>query len=324
MQAIRVHEFGPPSVMRLEEVPDPEPGPGEVLVEVRAAGVNPVDTYVRSGTYAKLPPLPFIPGSDAAGIVRAVGPEVDGLAPGDRVYVTGTTGPPVTGAYAELALCRATQVKALPSNVSFSQGAAVGIPYATAYLALFTKAHALPGETVLVHGASGGVGIAAVQLARAAGLTVIGTAGTERGRKLVAEQGAHDVLDHSEPGYLDSLEGLTGGRGVDVIVEHLANVNLGRDLEALAQRGRVAVVGNRGTVEINPRSAMTRDATIVGMQLWNATEAEVARAHAALGAGLANGTLRPVVGQELALGEAPRAHEAVMEPGAYGKIVLIP
>lgn len=318
MQAIRVHEFGPPSVMRLEEVPDPEPGPGEVLVEVRAAGVNPADTYVRAGAYAKLPPLPFIPGHDAAGIVRSVGAEVAGLTKGDHVYTSGTVGPPVTGSYAELALCRASQVKALPSGVSFSQGAAVGIPYATAYLALFVRAGALPGETVLVHGASGGVGVAAVQLARAAGLTVIGTAGTERGRKLVTEQGAHQVLDHSRPGYLDALE------GVDVVVENLANVNLDRDLGVLAQGGRVVVVGNRGTIEINPRAAMVRNAAILGMQLWNATEAELARTHAALGAGLANGTLAPVIGQELPLAEAPRAHEAVLEPGAYGKIVLLP
>lgn len=324
MKAIRVHEFGPPSVMRLEEVPDPEPGPGEVLVEMRAAGVNPVDTYVRSGTYAKLPPLPFVPGNDAAGVVRAVGGEVAGLTPGEPVYITGTAAGPVTGAYAELACCRVDQVKALPQGISFSQGAAVGVPYATAYLALFVRAHALAGETVLVHGGSGGVGTAAVQLARAAGLTVIGTAGTERGSKLVTEQGAHHVLDHSQSGYLDALEGLTGGRGVDVVIENLANVNLDRDLGVLAKGGRVVVVGSRGTVEINPRAAMVRNAAILGMQLWNASEGELASTHAALGAGLANGTLRPVIGREMALAEAPQAHEAVMEPGAYGKIVLIP
>jgi NADPH2:quinone reductase len=318
MKAIRVHEFGAPSVMRLEEVSDPEPGPGEVLVEVRAAGVNPVDTYVRAGTYAKLPPLPFVPGNDAAGVVQALGPGVTGVTPGDPVYITGTTSGPVNGAYAELACSRVDQVKPLPAGVSFSQGAALGVPYATAYVALFLRARALPGETVLVHGASGGVGIAAVQLARAAGLTVIGTAGSERGAKLVTEQGAHQVLDHSRPDYLDDLD------PVDVVVESLANVNLAKDLEVLAKNGRVVVVGNRGTIEINPRAAMARNAAILGMQLWNATDAELASTHAALVAGLANGTLRPVIGREMALAEAPQAHEAVMEPGAYGKIVLVP
>ncbi|HEX8853479.1 MAG TPA: zinc-binding dehydrogenase, partial [Pyrinomonadaceae bacterium] len=178
--------------------------------------------------------------------------------------------------------------------------------------------------TVLVHGASGGVGVAAVQLARAAGLTVYGTAGTERGLQLVSEEGAHHVLDHSAPRYLDSLQAHTRGEGVNVVLEMLANVNLGKDLEVLARGGRVVVVGSRGTVEINPRLAMTRDASILGMTLMNATARELERIHAALFAGLENGTLRPVVGRELPLAEAARAHEAVLEAGAYGKIVLMP
>lgn len=324
MKAIRVHQVGPPTVMQLEEVPDPEAGPGQVLVQVRAAGVNPVDTYIRSGNYARMPKLPYIPGGDAAGVVKAVGAGAQHISPGDRVYITGTAGELLTGAYAELAVCHASQVKPLPANITFAQGAAINVPYATAYRALFHKARAIAGETVLVHGASGGVGVAAVQLAAAAGLTVIGTAGTERGRKLVREQGAHHVLDHATSDYLHTLTALTDGGGVDVIIENLANVNLNKDLAVLAKHGRVVVIGSRGTIEVNPRAAMLRDGVILGMALWNATEAELASIHAALVAGLASGTLRPVVGQELPLKEAPRAHEAVMEPGAYGKIVLIP
>jgi NADPH2:quinone reductase len=242
------------------------------------------------------------------------------VAVGDRVYVAGT----ISGAYAEQALCNESQVHPLPQRVSFAQGAAIQVPYATAYRALFQLARPAPGESVLVHGASGGVGVAAVQLARAAGLTVIGTGGTERGRGLVAEQGAHHVLDHHAEGYLVQVLTLTGGRGVDVILEMLANVNLGKDLKVLAQGGRVVVIGSRGTVEIDPRDAMSRDAVIMGMSLFNISAHDSARVHAALGVGLENGALRPIVGQEMPLVDAPRAHRAVMEPGAYGKIVLIP
>lgn len=320
MKAIRVHEFGGPEVLRLEDVPEPQPGAGQVVVRVRAAGVNPVDTYIRSGAHAVRPALPYTPGLDAAGEVAAVGEGVTRLTSGQRVYTAGS----LSGTYAELTLCEESQCHALPERVTFKEGAGVNTPYATAYRALFQRAQGQPGETVLVHGASGGVGTAAVQLARAAGLRVVGTAGTEEGLRLVTEQGAHEALDHGAPDYLGRLAELTGGRGVDVILEMLANVNLNRDLEVLAKGGRVVVVGSRGTVEINPRLAMTRDATILGMTLFNISPRESASIHAALGAGLEAGTLRPVVGRVLPLAEAARAHEEVLKPGAHGKIVLIP
>jgi NADPH2:quinone reductase len=320
MKAIRVHKFGGPEVMKVEETENPVPGLGQVLVRLKAAGVNPVDTYIRGGGYAVTPPLPYTPGFDGAGTVEALGPNVDGIAVGDRVYIGGT----LTGSYAELALCESWQVHSLPPSVSFAQGAAVNVPYATAYRSLFQLAHAQAGETVLVHGASGGVGIACLQLARAAGMTVIGTTGSDRGKKLVKEQGAHHVLDHHAEGYLESLAGLTHGRGVNVILEMLANVNLGRDLTVLAPHGRVVVIGSRGTVEVNPREVMRREATVTGVLLLAARQEEIASIHAGLFAGLENGTLRPVVGKELPLADASRAHEAVMQPGAYGKIVLVP
>jgi NADPH2:quinone reductase len=306
--------------MKLEEVPDLKPDAGQVVVRVHAVGVNPVDTYIRSGTYARKPALPYTPGTDAAGVVESVGQGVARVAVGERVYVGWT----LSGAYAERALCTESQVHHLAPQVSYAQGAAVHVPYATAYRALFQLARATPGESVLIHGASGGVGIAAVQLARAAGLQVIGTGGTDRGRKLVAAQGAHHVFDHRAPDYLERIRALTGGRGVDVVLEMLANVNLGKDLTILAMGGRAVVIGSRGQAEINPREAMSRDATILGMVLFNTSERDMASIHAALVAGLENGTLRPVVGQEMSLADAPRAHQAVMEPGAYGKIVLLP
>src|SRR5439155_18419707 len=187
MKAIRVSEYGGPSVLKLEEVPAPTPGPNQVLVRNHAAGINPVDTYLRSNTDNRGPKLPYTPGSDAAGVIEAVGPGVTAVKPGDRVYFGGS----LSGAYAEMSLCEQTQVHPLPGNVTFGQGAAMNVPYATAYHALFNRGHGRAGQTVLVHGASGGVGLGAVQLARAAGLTVIGTAGTDRGRRAVQEPGAH-------------------------------------------------------------------------------------------------------------------------------------
>jgi NADPH2:quinone reductase len=318
MKAIRVHEFGPPEVMKLEDVPDPTPGPGQVVVRVHAAGVNPVETYIRSGIYALKPPLPYTPGGDAAGVVAAVGDQVTGCRIGDRVYTAGT----LSGAYAQLALCNAGQVYPLPADMSFARGAGLHVPYATAYRALYQRAKAHAGQTVFVHGASGAVGIAAVQFAVAAGLAVIGTGGTERGRQLVREQGAAHVLDHRAPDYLDQLMPLTDGRGVDVILEMLANVNLGKDLTVLAKGGCIVVIGCRGEVQINPRLLMRVEGSILGVMAG--TPEEYAQSHAAIGAGLRAGTLRPVVGRELPLADAPRAHHEIIESTAYGKIVLVP
>ncbi len=324
MKAIRVHAPGEPDVLTYEDAPDPKIGPAQVLVRVKAAGVNPVDTYIRAGRYAHMPAMPYIPGGDAAGVIESAGKDVKTVKAGDRVYTAGGNARLLNGCYAELLACDADLVCPLPASLSFPQGAAVGVNYATATRALHHKARAIPGETLFVHGASGGVGIAAVQLGRAHGLRVIGTAGSDRGRALVTAQGAQHVLDHTAPDYLDELLRLTDGRGPDVILEMLANVNLAKDLTVVAKYGRIVVIGNRGTIEINPRDAMTRDSAIFGMALWNSSERELASIHAAIGAGLASGVLKPVVGTELPLRDAANAHVQVLAPGAYGKIVLIP
>jgi len=310
--------------MRLETGPEPTPGPSQVLVRLRAVGVNAVDTYIRAGKYGTLPTLPFTPGADAAGTIESVGPEVLEWRVGDRVYIGGTQAGRALGAYAEVAISDRRQVHRLNERVSFEQGAAVNIPYATAYRALVHKAHAQPGEAVLIHGASGGVGIAAAQLAMALGLRVIATAGSETGLQIVREQGVPVVLDHRQANYLAPVADVTGGRGVDLILEMLANVNLARDLTLLAKNGRVIVIGNRGTIEIDPREIMRREASVTGVFLFNAPPEELLSIHAALEAGLANGTLRPVIGQQFALADAARAHTAVLQPGACGKIVLVP
>lgn len=320
MKAIRVREFGPPEVMRIEETPSPTPGAGQVVIKTAAVGVNPVDTYFRSGIYKPDLKLPYTPGLDAAGIITAIGPDVHHRKVGERVYVSRS----MSGTYAEEILCKETQTHPLPEEISFAQGAAIGVPYGAAYRALFQRAHAAPGECLLVHGASGGVGIAAVQLARAAGLRVIGTAGNKDGMALVEAQGAHHVLNHHSPGYLDRVAELTCGRGADVILEMLANVNLDKDLEVAATGGRIVVIGSRGRVEIDPRSAMGKEVGILGMTLFNATEKELASMHAAFHAGLTNGTLKPVVSREIPLAEAATAHHAVIEASTLGKILLIP
>jgi NADPH:quinone reductase len=320
MKAIRVHEFGGPEVLKLEDVPTPRPATGQVLVRIHAAGVNPYDTYMRAGTYAIKPPLPYTPGSDGAGVVEAVGDGVTKVKPGDRVYVAKT----LTGAYAEYALALESQVHPLPANITFAQGAGIWVPYGTAYHALYQSTRARAGETLLVHGASGGVGIAAVQMARASGLMVFGTAGTEKGLELVQREGAHRAFNHTKPGYVQEILEASSGRGVDLVLEMLANVNLGQDLKMLATRGRVVVIGSRGDVSISPRDLMTRRGAIHAFTLWGINEEEEKEIHAGLYAGLENGTLRPVVGKEIPLAEASRAHVEILQPGAFGKIVLVP
>src|SRR6266853_400558 len=288
MKAILVRQFGGPEVLKLEDVPTPKPSAGQVLVKIAAAGVNPADTYARSGNYAVIPPLPYTPGTDGAGVVDSVGDGMKKVKPGDRVYVAKS----LSGTYAEYALAAESQVFLLPDRIPFAQGAGVFIPYATAYHAIHHKAKAHGAETVLVHGASGGVGIASVQMTRALGLTVFGTAGSAKGMELVKCEGAHQVFDHSNAAYKDEIMKATGGRG---------------------------------DVTITPRDLMSRQAAILAFSLWGLTEAESVEIHAGINAGLENGTLRPVVGAEIPLKDAAQAHSDVMKTsGAFGKIVLIP
>ena len=319
MKAIQVHRFGGPEVLELREIPTPKPGPGQILVRVHAAGVNPYDTYMRAGGYAIKPQLPYTPGSDAAGVVESAGEGVKKVKPGDRVYTAKT----LTGAYAEYALADESQLYPLPEKISFAQGAGLWVPYGTAFTALHHHGKARAGETLLIHGASGGVGIAAIQFARAMGMTILGTAGTQRGLDLVKKEGAHQAFDHSKPGHAEEIMKFTAGRGVDLILEMLANVNLATDLSVVATRGRVVIIGNRGEITINPRELMSHASTVRGFTLWGASESEAKEIHAAIAAGLENGTLRPIVAKELPLKDAPVAHQDVLAPGAAGKIVLL-
>ncbi len=311
MKAIIVREYGEPEVMKLEEVSTLNVGTSQVLVRVKSAGVNPVDTYIRAGNYATKPNLPYTPGKDASGIVEQIGENVTTIKIGDRVFTTDSG----SGTYAEFVVCDENYIQKLPENISFNQGAGIFVPYATAYRALFQKAKVNKGETVLIHGASGGVGIAAIQFAKNAGLKVIGTSSSEKGLELIKEQGCDVALNHSEQNYLVGIS-------ADVIIEMLANVNLVKDFDALKMFGRIVVVGNRGSLDFNPRLTMGKDATIYGLALFNYSKEDEAEIKEEIFKGLAEGYLNPIVGKTFKLAEAAKAHREVIESKAFGKIIL--
>ncbi|WHY88162.1 NADPH:quinone reductase [Neobacillus novalis] len=323
MKAIQMSSFGEPEVLKLVEVKEPVPAENEVRVRLYYAGVNPAEAYIRAGGYAFFnPDMPFTPGFDGAGVVDEVGPGVTRLKTGDRVFVASTMAKRKTGTYAEKVVCDVEAVHKLPETVSFEQGAALGIPVTAAYRALFHRAHLKPGETVLVHGASGGVGTLAVQLAKYAGAQVIGTASTEEGIDVVRKSGADAVLNHNQTGYLEALPSITNGAGVDVVIEMLANVNLEEDLKLVNKFGRVVIVGNRGSLDFNPRLTMAKEADVLGMAVWNAPLDEFNESLIAVEAALNNGGLQPFVGTILPLEEAAKAHIQILSSNAKGKMVL--
>jgi NADPH2:quinone reductase len=320
MKAIMIRETGGPEVVRVEQVPDPVPAAGELLIAVETSGVNPVDVYHRQGTIYK-PTLPYIPGWDGAGTVLAWGPDVPETAPapGSRVWFHHRPG----GTLAELTVAPANRVYPLPAGLSMEQGASIGVPYATAWRALRDRGELLSGNRVLIHGASGGVGVAAMQIAKALGAEFWATASTVAGRTLAYGSGAEAVFDHHDPDHFQAAKAATpDGRGFDIIIENLANVNLGRDLDLLAPNGRVVVVGNRGTVEINPRDLMARDADIRGMSLMVLSPELLTRTLRFVSRSVLNGEFIPVVGRVFPLEQAGEAQEAVLAGGADGKVVV--
>jgi NADPH2:quinone reductase len=382
MNAICVTSFGGPEVLKVRNITIPKLKPGQVLVRVHAAGVNPVETYIRAGTYARLPPLPWTPGNDGAGVIVAVcnandttdqssssaknnrsssptshssnspsstaskssspssstasntsspkqarSPSSPSSTPcntikiGCRVWMSGS----ITGTYAQYCVCNLSQVHHLPESIDAAQGASIGIAYRTAYRALHLRAKVRAGQIVLIHGASGGVGLAAVQLAAAHGCIVYGTAGTEEGMKLIKEHGCDYAFNHRQKGYMDDIYETTGKReGVDVILEMLANVNLNEDLKIMARGGVVAVIGNRGNVEINPRLLMQKESSVLGV--LGGTPEEHQQCFAGINAGLKSGAINPVVATPAYMMEqASIAHTSVMDDtqGSAGKVVLI-
>jgi len=313
MRTIQIQHHG--DQLTLNQTSDLAVADDDVLISIKSAGVNPVDTYIVAGSNGYSANFPHTPGKDGAGIITALGAKVTGFKVGDRVYCAGSK----TGTCAEFTVAAATQVFPLSEQLSFEQGACLGTPYATAWRSLFIRANCQAGETVFIHGASGGVGLAALQLAKAAGCKVFASASSEQGRALLTQQGADLVVNHHDKEHYQSVQ---KAGTVDVILEMLANQNLGDDLPLLNLGGRVVVIGSRGHVEINPRDLMSKDACIMGMSMANASPEQSALIHSKLFSSAEKNEITPVIAKRFALQDSADAHVAVMEPGATGNIVI--
>ncbi|XP_064649480.1 quinone oxidoreductase-like isoform X2 [Lineus longissimus] len=322
MKAVRISKFGGIGVLKVQlDVPVPEPNENQILMKVAYSGVNPVDTYMREGAWRAKPDLPYSPGKDGAGTVARLGANVNEFKVGDRVF----TAKSATGTTAEYCLVDKDFVWPLGDCLSFQQGAAIGIPYFTAYRALFMRANAKDNkESVLVHGGSGAVGLAACQLAKAAGLTVFGTAGTLGGMEMVLKAGAEHVFNHREEGYMEKIQEATGGEGVDIIIEMLANKNLAQDVPLLRRHGRV-VVGSRGALQFDPRLTMIKETSVLGVALYTSELEDWKIMGNAIVAGIKSGAINPFVHLEYPLEKTAVAHDEVIkhsDGGAKGKMVI--
>ncbi|MBI3941383.1 MAG: NADPH:quinone reductase [Chloroflexi bacterium] len=321
MKAIRVENFGDPDVMKLTEVPTPTPQAGQALVRIHAAGLNPYDTYIRSGQYARLPHLPYTPGGDGAGIVAVLGEGVTRFKVGDRVWIGGLGGD-MNGTYAEYANAPEGNLGHLPDALSYEQGAAIWVPYSTAYRAIYQRANVRAAETVFINGGSGGVGTACIQLLKAIGTRIAATAGTDERCDHLRRLGVELAINYKTQDYVDLVKQWTSGKGVNVVLEMVAGKNLGRSLQVLTTGGRLVIIGSRSPTEINPRDIMSRETTVTGVMLFNATGQEMQQLYAGLEAGMTNGTISPIVGTSLPLAEAPQAHRMVGASSIFGNLVL--
>ncbi|MGI5249433.1 NADPH:quinone oxidoreductase family protein [Actinacidiphila glaucinigra] len=327
MKAWRVHENGEPrAAMRLDEVPDPQPGPGELLLKVRAANVNFPDALLCRGHYQVRPPLPFTPGVEFCGEVVAVGEGATGHAAGDRV-VTPAALP--GGAFAELAVVPAAGVLPAPPALDDAEAAALHIGYQTGWFGLHRRAGLSEGETLLVHAAAGGVGSAAVQLGKAAGATVIGVVGGPDKAKTARELGADVVVDRTCEDFVAVVKEATGGRGADVVYDPVGGDAYTRSTKCIAFEGRILVVGfTSGTIP-SPglNHALVKNYSVVGLHwgLYNTHDpAAVRRCHDELTRLAAEGAIRPLVSERVPLGGAADAVQRVADGTTTGRVVVVP
>ena len=321
MKAMRAHQFGGPDQLRLEDAPEPQPQAGQVLIRVRAAGINPADLVRLSGRLGNLP-LPYIPGTDVCGEVEAVGPGVLHVKKGDRIF-----GRALTGGYAEKTCLAGSETFLLPANLSFEEGSAIPIPFYTAYRALHHKAALKAGETVLVSAGGGGVGVAAIQLAKRAGARVISTVGSDEKAARIKELGADIAINYKTQDFAAEVQKITDGKGVDVIIENVASDNLAKDLVIAAKDGRIIIIGT-GTAkgpdgQFAIMHSLMKDVNILGMSLVNAGSyiAEMANAMTPM---FSSGKLKAVVSKTYALAEAQTALADLVAGRVFGKLVIMP
>jgi NADPH2:quinone reductase len=321
MKAMRAHQFGGPEQLKLEEAPEPQVEAGQVMIRVRAAGINPADLVRLSGRLGTLP-LPYIPGTDVCGEIEKIGAGVNSLKQGQRVF-----GRALTGGYAERTCIAAEEAIPLPSNLSFEEGAAIPIPFYTAYQALHNKAGLKPGETVLVSAGGGGVGVAAIQLARIAGARVMTTVGSREKAERVATLGAHLAVNYREQDFVAEAQKFTDKKGVDVIIENVAADNLAKDFIAVGSRGRIVVIGTgtgkAGDANFPVFAALMKDVTMLGMSLINAG-AQIPEMAGVLSGLFSEGKIKAVVSKSYPLAEAAKAMEDLVAAKVFGKLVLTP
>ena len=323
MKALVCKEYGPPEKLVIEEFPDPVPGEGEVLVDIKAAGINFPDVLLIAGTYQVKVPPPFVPGNEAAGIVEAVGQGVAGIKPGDRVIIT-----PSAGGFAEKCVVAEKLCLPLPDGMSYEQGAGFTITYATSYHAFRQSTELKAGETVLVLGAAGGVGITAVEIAKALGAKVIAAASSEEKLQFAREAGADETINYSETSLREAVKELTGGRGVDVVYDPVGGELAQMALRSLAWHGRYLVIGFAcGDIPNFPANiALLKEASIIGV--WWGTwshhnPGDSLQNMMALAAMVSQGQLTPRVTEHYPLDHFADAFAAITERRARGKVVLI-
>jgi NADPH2:quinone reductase len=324
MQAMVAREWGEPRDLQLMELPDPQPGPGQVAIDVRAIGCNFFDILMVQGKYQVRPPLPFAPGGEIAGIVRAVGTNVSDFKIGDRVFALLGW-----GGFASVALAPAATVVRMPDSMSFEHGAAFGIVYQTSYFGLVFRANLQPGETLLVHAAAGGVGLAAVQIGRALGARVLATAGSPQKLAVAKQHGAHEAYDYSTPDWVDRVKQVTEGRGADVIYDPVGGDIFDLSTKCIAFGGRLLVVGfTSGRIpSIQVNRILLKNISIVGLH-WGAYRqhdpGKIGEAMTALFALYERGAVTPVISSVRPLREAAAALDEISSRRSVGKVLLVP
>lgn len=324
MRAMVVEEWCEPKDMRLRELPDPEPGPGQVAIDVKAVGCNFFDILIAQGKYQVKPPRPFAPGGEVAGVVRAVGANVDSVRVGDRVFAMLGW-----GGYATVALAPAATVVRMPASMSFEHGAAFGVVYQTSYFALVYRARLQAGETLLVHAAAGGVGLAAVQIGAALGARVIATASSASKLDIARQHGAEHTFDYSTAAWVEGVKDATGGRGADVIYDPVGGEIFDLSTKCIAFGGRLLVIGFASGVipSIQVNRVLLKNISIVGLH-WGAYRQhdpeKIPQAMEALFAMYERGAVRPVVSSTYPLAEAAQALQEIAERRSVGKVVLVP